>query len=526
VVEGRMDWFKASEELYRLWREASPEVRGELEAALNQLNRLYGEKYGVTLEPWRPSLLETALRRAELFASDVRAAVENVLRSIEGFRQRREMRRDVELQEEYIDIINKFRTGELGLEEAKGRLLELAKRAEKADKELADWFRKKAGELGKERVEEKPPQIEKQPEVRLPDERDVEFIKRAEEERRRLELELKERESGRGRQQLLLLEKEPKVLLDREVVRVIDRFRRGELTAEEARRRILDAARRAEKFDKALAAFYRSLADAVEKGDLQTLKTLASQLRDVTPKTDVYEVQIYNAGQRPALEVRLKEGALVLEEPKAATELKPETRVLELAEVRQILTPEVRGALIEGLETRQKLGEAEALPGIMLTPEVRQILAQAQEVRRRLAEIDAALKLLLRRKQPKKERRPAIPLMPPILQTEPPQYVEPSTNALEPFGDISKYNPPLLTTATPPPTYTVTTPTYTPATVPKISEVPTVDVPTVPTPDTVPVPPPLPPGWWRLLPPDAVAENSREGAYKVQTGKKQILALA
>jgi hypothetical protein len=66
-----------------------------------------------------------------------------------------------------------------------------------------------------------------------------------------------------------------------------------------------------------------------------------------------------------------------------------------------------------------------------------------------------------------------------------------------------------------------------PTTVPKISEVPTVDVLTVPTYDKHPTlqPTSLPPGWWRLLPPWEVAGGG-EGAYNVQAGKRQILALA
>ncbi len=79
-----------------------------------------------------------------------------------------------------------------------------------------------------------------------------------------------------------------------------------------------------------------------------------------------------------------------------------------------------------------------------------------------------------------------------------------------------------------PTTSEVPTPTYTPVppvTVSKISEVPTVDVQPVPTYNPVPQPKPLPPGWWRLLPPWEVAGGS-EGAYRVQEGKRQILALA
>jgi hypothetical protein len=64
--------------------------------------------------------------------------------------------------------------------------------------------------------------------------------------------------------------------------------------------------------------------------------------------------------------------------------------------------------------------------------------------------------------------------------------------------------------------------------VPKISEVPTPDIRPVPTYETTPAPQPepLPPGWWRLLPPSMFTEDAKEGAYKVQFGKRQVLLLA
>jgi polyhydroxyalkanoate synthesis regulator phasin len=427
VVEGRMDFFKASEELYKMWRDAPPEVRGELEAVLNQLNKMYGEKYGVTLEPWRPSLLETVLRRAELFASDVRSAIGNVL---EGFRRRWERGQAARLYEEAIDTVNKFRRGEISLEEAKRRLLDLAKRAEKADKELSDVFRKKAEELGREPVEEKPPQ--KQPEVRLPDDRDVEWIRRAEEEKR-LRRELKEREEGGGggQQQLLLLDKERP-----ERTRVVYEWR--------------------------------------------------WEVPRVTP--------------------------LVKDSWQSA-----ETWVVQVPDVYQVLTPEVRSALIETLETRQRPKETGATTTAPMTT-----VAAATQLRKPELLYTVTVKEF---ETPETRQRLIIPLshIPTEIPELAPKFPIPDTSGTPKY--TPQYESPPLTTTTTLPTYTVTTPTYPPITVPKISEIPTVGVQPAPTPDTVPQPTPLPPGWWRLLPPDSVAEGN-EGAYKVQEGKKQVLALA
>jgi hypothetical protein len=195
-----------------------------------------------------------------------------------------------------------------------------------------------------------------------------------------------------------------------------------------------------------------------------------------------------------------------------------ETRVVQVPDVYQVLTPEVRGALIEGLEARQRLRETDTTLTAPMTA-----VAAATQLKK-----PALLYAVREFETPETRRRLIIPLLhvpTEIQQIEPPPIIAYPSNTPE---RTPQYETPLLTTTTPPPTYTVTTPTYTPVssiTVPKISEVPTMDVPTVPTPDTVPVPPPLPPMWWRLLPPDAVAGGS-EGAYRVQEGKKQILALA
>jgi hypothetical protein len=127
---------------------------------------------------------------------------------------------------------------------------------------------------------------------------------------------------------------------------------------------------------------------------------------------------------------------------------------------------------------------------------------------------------------PKRRRRIIPPPMHIPTEIQEPAQTFPIPDTLKTTKYTPQYEPVSFTTTTPPPTAEVPTPpAYTPVTVPKISEVPTVDVPTVPPYDVTPVPQPLPPGWWRFLPPDAFAGGS-EGAYKVQSGKKQILALA
>jgi len=194
---------------------------------------------------------------------------------------------------------------------------------------------------------------------------------------------------------------------------------------------------------------------------------------------------------------------------------------------RQVLAPEVRSALVQALEVR-----AEAIPEYALTPEIRQVLREMQLIRQKLAEINELLKTpqgvmqLVREELPERKQRFVIPTVLLTLQAETPQYVKPWTRTLKTPEDEPKYSPPLLTTATTPTAVTIPSPpTYTPVTVPKISEVPTVDVPSVPTYDTG-VYKRLPSGWWRLLPPSMFVEDAREGAYRVQEGKRQILALA
>jgi hypothetical protein len=134
---------------------------------------------------------------------------------------------------------------------------------------------------------------------------------------------------------------------------------------------------------------------------------------------------------------------------------------------------------------------------------------------------------LLKREPSEKERRPAIPILP-TSHVEPPQYAKPPTyTPIIPEIDL-KHSPSLLTTTATPTAANVPSPlTYPPVAVPKIGEVSTADVPTVPSREAPPPAESLPRRWWRLLPPHTFfSDRTGEGAYRVQEGKKQILALA
>jgi hypothetical protein len=83
--------------------------------------------------------------------------------------------------------------------------------------------------------------------------------------------------------------------------------------------------------------------------------------------------------------------------------------------------------------------------------------------------------------------------------------------------------------------YQIPTPTHKPARIyvgdtpyVAVHPIPILDITWVPTPTVGPisVPEPLPPWWWRLFPPDAFAGGGRQGAYRVQSGRRQLLALA
>jgi polyhydroxyalkanoate synthesis regulator phasin len=131
---------------------------------------------------------------------------------------------------------------------------------------------------------------------------------------------------------------------------------------------------------------------------------------------------------------------------------------------------------------------------------------------------------------PKRRRRIILPVPSPLETETPPQYDEPLVRTPMISERVPRYKTTLVSTFTTPTTANVPSPsTYPPVTVPRISEVPTVGVPPAPINEKSPTPRQtrLPFGWWSFLPPWKVADDrAGEGAYKVQEGKRQILALA
>jgi hypothetical protein len=131
---------------------------------------------------------------------------------------------------------------------------------------------------------------------------------------------------------------------------------------------------------------------------------------------------------------------------------------------------------------------------------------------------------------PKRRRRIILPVPSPLETETPPQYDKPLVYTLMISERIPRYKTTLVSTFTTPTTANVPSPsTYPPVTVPRINEVPTVGVSPAPINEKSPTPRQtrLPFGWWRFLPPWKVADDrAGGGAYKVQEGKRQILALA
>jgi hypothetical protein len=323
-----------------------------------------------------------------------------------------------------------------------------------------------------------------------------------------------------------LFRREPEYRLTDESARLLDQLfkMRQEpqyaLTDEAAQRLNLFLRRRPEY---ELRDEVAPLLDRLFKRDMQRRPEYA--LTDEAAKLldQLFKTEVPLTGRAAAEEVRLKPRR-VLTDRKAETELQPKPTLTAKTEVQ---LPARQSAETGGL-----LGTRTALEYALRTK-----AETAPEYALRLTEISKLLKTphrvqpLLRRELLRKERRPIIPLKPPVLQTEmPPQYDKPLVLTPELFGDIPRYSSPLLTTTTTPTTANVPSPsTYPPVTVPRISEVPTVGVPPAPINEKSPTPRQtrLPFGWWRFLPPWKVADDrAGGGAYKVQEGKRQILALA
>jgi polyhydroxyalkanoate synthesis regulator phasin len=392
----------------------------------------------------------------------------------------------------------------------------------------------------------------------------------------------KEEGSGRGQQQLLLIEEKPHLrdadallhaakraalktgetahrmeqglrrmkfaeLYD-ELRKTLDAYNRGEIDVDTAKRLIADITKKMENVERDLKAKIKSRVEALRP---KTDDALLSKMREVVSRVEDSAVKIELTRRYGEIRVRLNDLLYVLDayrrgeiSPDAAKQqiayiirkIEKEDRdiaeilrnklpdAVRLAEttsagIQQLLTPEVRSALVEGLETRQRLKEA----NVALTSPMTSATAAVQ-----LKKPMLLYALTAREVETPKRRRLVILPMPQILQAKtPPQYVKQPTYTPESFGDI--LTPPLLTQPTQPTTPQINVPpppTYTPVTVPQISEVPTPDIRPVPTYDTPPMPQPLPLGWWRLLPPSLFTEDAKEDAYEVQFGKRQILALA
>jgi len=299
----------------------------------------------------------------------------------------------------------------------------------------------------------------------------------------------------------------------------------------------------------------------------KTAVELAGRPRLEPPLTGRVSAEL--AGQRtvPRLEPMLTSRAELEASARSQPELRPALTAkteIQLQEVQrqeprveagsQLRLPEVqKSALVYALKTR-----AELIPEVAMTPEIKQAVEWAREFGRKLWELGTELRPVIRPppadKEPPDKERKIIPTLP-TLQVEPPSTVKPPYEIPKSPEDEPKYNPPPLTTTTAPPTVDVPPPpTYTPVPTYEMPPVYTSDVPPPPTYTPVPtyemppvytsrvdVPPtdvpkvpllegppptPLPHGWWRLLPPGMFAEDNKEGAYRAQEGKRQILALA
>jgi exonuclease VII small subunit len=433
----------------------------------------------------------------------------------EGYRKYFE---EVVLRREFDDVVRKFRRAEISPEETRRRLMEIVDEIEKKiGKERADSYRKYAEELLTGRREE-PARVEEKP--RLPDEsvfeRDRKMMLETEFSRRGFEFES-----------------------------VVNKYRLGEISRKQAEKRLMQIVEEIEKLsdqlgDKKWTKLYnREYVKEVLSGKYGGPSRAMKERGGRGQQLLLLEKEKIVSEKTPVGLTRLSSrGATVtpLERPIRAASAS-DTRQRPVAETapRQVLTPEERSALVQALRAR-----AEAIPEHALAPEIRQALIQAQLVRQKLAEISELLKspraVQLLKEEPRLKKRRRLIAVPSLVRPETTTLIPPipkSDIPKTPEGDL-KYNPPLLTTTTPTPTVDVPpTPTYTPL-VPQFT---TYDVPTVPTytsptyTTTTPTydryPRRLPYGWWRFLPPHMFADRrTGEGAYKVQEGKKQILALA
>jgi hypothetical protein len=417
------------------------------------------------------------------------------------------------LELEALRLGQEVKWGRMALEEAGRRFAQRAdyygKIAETLFPRVADAFRERA-ELMKaffkdrDRVEELIRMAEeKKAEEKLPDQRDVEMLRRAEEEWQRRAREGGGRGTESGRQQLLLLEKpqrrlEPERLPD--LARRLEELRQRSPNAFDAAWRIAFSGR-----DPEVVSRYRGL---FSREELEEILKLADE---VEPLARLYraaaELSTYPLPVRDRLVRRIAEKYGADEEflKKIAADL-PQTSQGGWLDVyfKQVVDV-VNRHLFANVHTPTTTSD-------IATP-------KPHEPTRPVTDRDRTTR----------DRARIIPAT-----THPPTTAEPprQDEFTGTTPEYTSYPPPEYPTAYPPPDVYTTT-TFTPTTYttpyPPPEQVP-IETPSVTTVPSYDVPSyevrPLPFGWWRTLPPSLFAERDRQGAYAAQAGRRQILALA
>ena len=613
VLDGKKDFFKASEELYWLWNRLSPDMRPKFETILNDLNAYYGKKYGITLEPWRPSLLESILRRAELSAADVGSVLANAskataelirskikaaeeLLSPGHLANRWKGWRIMALDDKLRGIAESFKSGKIGLEEAKKALAELARKYEKLGMpETAKMIRdqlKDSETLKKflDNVSKIPSDhtmlgsMQETAGLRLGRAKDAAtgMVKAAEEllspghlanrwkghrmieieskffdlldrfrsdkisledTRRKVSKLINKIEKMFGRKTAEMYRKYFELaVLDKEFRDVIKKFKRGEIKPEETKKRLMEIADNIEKIrGKKKADLYREYAEEVLtwKHTESTRTEEGSRLPNenaskMNGKTMNGKTMTQAGLSKRGFEFGTRLGEISRKDA--------ERQSVQMMKERGV---EGRGQQLLVLERPIEKYIEEVLPGKHRGPRLyRRAIDQLETVQ--LEKPKPLYKVLEEVEVPKRRRRRRriiLPFLPSLEPEIPPQDTRTWIRIPELPEDIPKHIPPFLTTTVTPLAVDVPpSPTYTPLAVPQLTtyDVPTYYVPTVSTSDVptyyVPTEPayyvptePLPYGWWRFLPPGIFfgdRTGTGDGAYKVQEGKKQILALA
>ena len=623
VVEGRMDWFRASEELYKIWRDASPDVRADLEVALNVLNKLYGEKYGVTLEPWRPSLLEAALRKAELFATDIRTAV----RSIEEFLDPRRLAsrwryaRTSMLDDELHNIADLFiGRRKIGLDEAKRMLADLANKYEKLGmEEMSKTIREKLKDdealkrfleaaLGMHRMSAVRGTLELAVKPHFGRAKDVvdafkEFV--PEHHRytlrgwRLAEIDAKFNDiisrlmygeispEAAKRRALKLVGKIEKMygrevaegyrkhfdlaVLRKEFDDVIAKFRRGEINLDEAKKRLMEIADEIErKVDKEKADLYRNYAEealtgkhikpaADEKPHLPD-ENMSEKIRRMMLEAELSRrgfefssvVNRFRLGEISRRDAKRRLLQIVEEIEKLSDQLGDRrwAKLYNKKYVKEVLSGRrlATSSSMSGRVVREKKSGQQLL---LLKEEAKTVKTGVPGMRRN--EVPEKSKIRIRavrtaagrmpktghiatqaaglKPAKKVKRRTVAPLMPLSVSAYQMQELSSPTGVPAPRLEYMRTGAVEAVHHYIPATTHAPIQTQGTDAVPITTQrVPTLDMVWVPTPTVKPIPAPepapLPPWWWRFVPPDLFGVGGRQGAYRVQSGRKQVLALA